>query len=263
MQILLHLAEPILYILAVCAENEYLHGYLQRLPKLLEWYCNVNFQRCGALAKIILSILCKSGPVEFELDDQEVNFIYELLSSSIYKQENQDQTWIAYTTDSNDSIYYFVTFCLHLVINMSNAIKLLKAGILDCISYLLQHYKQECLLKTALQLLTKLSAHAKISSEIKDNHSGMIIAIQQLMQKDSMRMDAFYCLLTLGIDVHKITGQTSYVCIYVLRNSKVIKMLLMHDPSIFYFNYYFKLNIFQSAILHIYVRMYIISRFLA
>lgn len=210
LQILLHLAEPILYVLAVCAENESLHGYLRYLPNLLEFYSKVNFVRCGALSKIILSILCKSTytePTKFELSDAEANFVYELLSSAIYKQENEDYTWIAYTTDSNDSVYYFVTFCLHLVSNPSNGIKLVKVGILDCISFLFQHYKQEPLLKNALQILAKLSMLPKVSAEIKESHYNMINTTQQLLQKDSMKVDVFYSLVALGINVPKIAGK--------------------------------------------------------
>ena len=207
---MLHLAEPILYILDVCAVDESLHGYLRNLPKLLELYCKVNVQRCGALAKINLSLLSKSLPVankEFELSDPEVNFVFELLSSAIYKQENDFYTWIAYTSDTNDSVYHFITFCLHLVVNPSNAVMLLKAGILDCISFLFQHHKQETLLKIALQLLAKLSAQTKISAEVRETHSDMIVIMQQLMQQDSIKMDIFYCLLTLGVEVPKISGQ--------------------------------------------------------
>ena len=219
MQILLHMAEPILYILAVCAVNQTLHGYMQYLPKLLKLYCNVNFQGCGALAKISLSILCKSVPIayeDFELSGQEVNFVYELLSSVIYKQENERCAWVAYTTDGNDSVYYFIMFCLHLVINSPNAIKMLKVGIMDCISFLFQHYNQEILLKAALQLLAKLSTVVKLSAE---SHSSMINSMQQLMQKDTMKVDAFYCLLTLGINVPKILGQPYehyYICVLVM-----------------------------------------------
>ena len=204
---MLHLAEPILYILAVCAENQTLHTHMEDLPKVLEWYCNVNSERCGALAKISLSMLCRSAPIstqDFELSDPEIYFVFELLSSVVYKQENEEYTWIAYATNINDSLYYFVTFCLHLVTNSSNAMKLLKAGILDCISFLFQHYKQEVLMKTTLQLLAKLSALVKVSTK---SHGTMISSMQQLMQEDSIKLDVFYCLLTLGIDVPKITGQ--------------------------------------------------------
>lgn len=235
LQIMLHLAEPILYILAVCAEDQSLHGYLRYLPKLLEFYCKVNFERCGSLSKIILSIPCRNTPIsstEFELSDPEVNFVYELLSSSIYEQENDHYTWIAYTTDSNDSVYYFVTFCLHLVNNPSNGIKLVKAGILDCISFLFQHYKQEPLLKLALQLLAKLSMLPTVSAEVKESHYNMIIIMQQLLQKDSMKVDVFYCLIALDINVPKIAGEThmysyvhmygehnfTYMCMYLLQN---------------------------------------------
>ena len=210
MQILLHLAEPILYILAICAENQTLHGYLQHILKILGWYCKVNSQTCGALAKISLAMLCKSAPIapqDFELSESELNFVFELLSSAVYKQENTEYTWIAYTANRNDSVYYFITFCMHLVANLSNAERLLKAGILDCISFLFQHYEQEILLKAALQLLAKLSALVKVSTE---SHSNMISVLQQLMQKDSIKLDVFYCLLTLGIDTPKITGQLCY-----------------------------------------------------
>ena len=222
MQILLHLAEPILYVLAVCAENQTLHTHMRHLPKVLEWYCKVNSERCGALAKTSLSMLCRSAPItpqDFELSDPEVTFVFELLSSVVYKQENEEYIWIAYTTNGTDSLYYFITFCLHLVANSSNAMKLLKAGILDCISFLFQHYKQEILFKTALQLLARLSALVKVSAE---SHSSMISSMQQLMQKDSIKLDVFYCLLTLGIDVPKITGQIYvytrilYTCIQIL-----------------------------------------------
>ena len=207
LQILLHLAEPILYILAVCAEKQSLHAHIRHLPKVLEWYCKVNSVRCGALAKISLSMLQRSASIstqEFELSDSEIHFVFELLSGVVYKKQNEEYTWIAYSTNNNDSLYYFITFCLHLVTNSSNAMKLLKAGILDCISFLFQHYKQEVLLKTALQLLAKLSTLVKVSTE---SHNNMIGSIQQLMLKDSIKLDVFYCLLTLGIDVPKITGQ--------------------------------------------------------
>ena len=211
------MAEPILYVLAVCAENESLHGYLRYLPNLLEFYCKVNFLRCGALSKIILSIMCKSthiAPAKFEMSDTEVNFVHELLSSAIYKQENEDYTWIAYTTDTNDSVYCFVTFCLHLVSNPSNGMKLVKAGVLDCISFLFQRYKQESLLKNALRLLAKLSMLPKVSAEISESHYNMINTTQQLLQKDSMKVDVFYSLIALGINVPKIAGKTckTYIC---------------------------------------------------
>lgn len=219
---LLHLAEPILYILAVCADNKSLHGYLWHLPKLLELYCNVSFQRCGALSKIIFSILSKSAPIlssDFELSDPEANFVYEMLSTTIYKQENELCEWIAYTGNSNDSLYYFISFCLHLVTNSSNAIKLLECGILDCISFMFQHFKQESLLKIALQLLAKLSMLSKTSTEIKEVHGSMISIIEQLLQKDSMKIDVFYCLFSLGIDVPKISGQSCIDLYYVHKNS--------------------------------------------
>lgn len=203
------MAEPILYILAVCAEDQSLHGYLRHLPKLLLWYCQVNFHRCGALAKVNLSILHKSVPItfkEFELSGPEVEFLFELLFTAIYDQEDEHYTWIAYTT-SNDSIYHLITFCLHLVANPSNATELLKTGILNCIDFLFQQCQQEILLKAALQLLTKLSAHTKASVEIKQTHTDMIVAIQQLLQKDTMKEDVFYNLLTLGIEVSKTSGQ--------------------------------------------------------
>ena len=218
MQILLHLAEPILYILAVCAEDQTLHTHMRHLPKVLEWYCKVNSERCGALAKMCLSMLRRSAPIstqDFELSDPEICFVFELLSSVVYKQENEEYTWIAYATNTNDSLYYFVTFCLHLVTNSSNAMKLLKAGILDCINFLFQHYKQEVLLKSALQLLTKLSALVKVSTE---SHGTMISSMQQLMQKDSIKLDVFYCLLTLGIDISKITGQRHMEVLYITCN---------------------------------------------
>ena len=197
---------------------------MRYLPNLLKFYCSVNFERCGALAKISLSILCKSvfiASKDFELTDQEVDFVLELLSSVIYKQENIQYTWIAYTTDSNDSVYYFITFCLHLVANSSNAVKMLKVGIMDCIIYLFQHYEQEMPLKVALQLLAKLSAVVKLSAE---SHSSLINSLQQLMQKDTMKLDAFYCLLSLGIDVPKLIGQR-YMLFYILKRGTTLTIL--------------------------------------
>ena len=207
--------------------NPAIHGYLRHLPNLLKLYCSVNFERCGTLAKISLSILCKSVFIakDFELTDQEVSFVFELLSSVIYKQENIQYTWIAYATDSNDSVYYFMTFCLHLVANSSNAVKMLKVGIMDCISFLFKHYEQEILLKVALQLLAKLSTVVKLSVE---SCSNMINSIQQLMQKDTMKVDAFYCLLSLGIDVPKLIGQEYMLFLYLPKGCT------HHTPSLFH-----------------------------
>ena len=208
-QIMLHLAEPILYILAVCATDEGLHGYMLHLSQPLGCYCKVNSQRCRTLAKVNLSIMCNNLPAssnDYELNDPEVNFLLELISSIIYKQEDEDYMWAAYTSDSNNSLYYFMTFYLHLVTNLSNAVKLIKAGILDILSFLFQHYKQDTLLKTGLQLVEKLSALTKISIEIKENHNDMIDSMQQLMCKDSLQVDVFYCLLAMGLDIPKIIG---------------------------------------------------------
>ena len=216
MQIMLHLAEPILYILAVCATDESLHGYLLHLSQALGCYCKVNSQRCKTLAKVNLAILSNNLPVlsnDFELNDPEVNFLLEVVSSIIYKQENEDYMWAAYTSDSNNSLYYFITFYLHLVANLSNAVKLIKAGILNILSFLFQHYKQDTLLKIGLQLLEKLSALTKISIEIRENHSDMIVSLQQLMYKDSLQEDVFYCLLVIRLDITKIIG--TYVRMYV------------------------------------------------
>lgn len=191
----------------MCAVDESLHGYMLNLLTPLEWYCKVNSQRCKALAKLNLSILCKTIPIatkDFELSDSEVNFVFEFLSSSIYKQKSEDDVWMPYSI--NNSLFFCITFCLHLVSNLSNSIKLLKAGVLDCLSFLFQNYTEETVVKPALQLLAKLSALTKISAEVKENHGDMIMAIQHHMKNDAMQVDAFYCLLTMGIDAPRITG---------------------------------------------------------
>ena len=216
MQIMLHLAEPILYILAVCGTDESLHGYMLHLSQALGCYCKVNSQRCKTLAKVNFAILCNNLPVssnDFELNDPEVDFLLELISSIIYKQENEHYMWAAYASDSNNSLYYFITFYLHLVANLSNAVKLIKAGILGILSFLFQHYKQDTILKTGLQLLEKLSALTKISTEIRENHSDMIVSLQQLTYKDSLQLDVFYCLLAMGLAITKTVG--TYIYMYI------------------------------------------------
>ena len=46
-----------MYILSVCATNDDLQGYFRIALVMSCWYCRVNFGRCAALAKVILSVL--------------------------------------------------------------------------------------------------------------------------------------------------------------------------------------------------------------
>ena len=69
---------------AVCATNNDLCGYFKIAQLMSSWYCRVNFGRCAALAKIILSILCKHWPgdiEDFALTDSEMSYIFELVSN--------------------------------------------------------------------------------------------------------------------------------------------------------------------------------------
>jgi len=53
---------------------------------------------CSISYKVNLSILSKYWPTyaeEFELTEPEVNFIFNLVSSAIYGQENEERMWVA------------------------------------------------------------------------------------------------------------------------------------------------------------------------
>ena len=200
-----------MYIISLCAANEDLLGYLVTAGIMSRWYLGVNFGRCVALAKIILSILFIHWPgnvEDFALTDSETSFIFELVSSAIYGQENEHAMWVAYSTDSQNSVKHLLSFCVHLIANPSNAERLIKAGILDCISYVLQNYKEVEILKVTLKLIAKLCVHPKVSIEIKENYAEIIASLQQLLlQNDSLKVDLFYCLLCVGLEVPNITGK--------------------------------------------------------
>ena len=208
---LLRLAEPIMYLMSVCATNENLRGYFKIAQVMSSWYSRVNFGRCVALAKVILSILFTHWPghiEDFALTDSETSFIFELVSSAIYGQESEHAMWVAYSTYPQYSMKHLLSFCEHLIANPSNVEKLIRAGILGCISYLLQNYKEVEVLKVTLKLTAKLCMHPRVSAEIKENHANIITSLQQFfLQSKSLKEDIFYCLLCAGVEVPNITGQ--------------------------------------------------------
>jgi len=220
-----------MYILSVCATNDDLCGYFKIARVMSSWYCRVNFGRCVALAKIILAILFSHWPgdvEEFTLTDSETSFIFELVSSAIYGQENEHAMWIAYSTDSQNSVKYLLSFCQRLSTNTSNAERLVKAGILDCISYVLQNYQESEILKATLKMTAILCVQQKVSVEIKENHADIITNLQQLLlQNESLKVDIFYCLLCVGFEITNITGTNInqlyllmilIVCFYICRS---------------------------------------------
>lgn len=168
----------------------------------------MKFGRCAALAKISLSILSKYYTTEYELTEPEANFIFELNSSAIYGQENEHAEWVAYTTDPRYSVRHLLLFCLHLITIPSNADKLFKAGILDCINYLFYNCKETNVIINALQLLLKLTTFPEILSNIKENHAATtIVSLQAFLQEAPLQEYAFYCLYSIGCPAPNITSE--------------------------------------------------------